>query len=95
MAVDRAWRSRAIVASAAGFVLALSILAPLLIGSITPSTQLTTVSRAPWWWLITQLSSLPTIFAAALFVALTLRLRQHADVRHTTATFTVPQGAAG
>jgi alpha-1,2-mannosyltransferase len=76
MAVDRTWRSRALVTSTAGFAVALSVVAPLLIGSVTP-TQLVALSHTPWWWLITQVASLPTIFAVALFVALTLRLRQH------------------
>jgi hypothetical protein len=77
MAVNRAWRTRALVVPTAGFVIALCILAPLLIGSVTASTGLTALSHTPWWWLITQVASLPTFFATALFVALTLRLRQH------------------
>jgi hypothetical protein len=40
---------------------------------------LVALSHTPWWWLITQVASLPTIFAAALFVTLTLRLRRHGE----------------
>jgi alpha-1,2-mannosyltransferase len=84
MALDREWRSRALVASTAAFVVAIAVLAPLLIANVTSSTQLVALSHTPWWWWITQLASLPAICAAAMLVALTLRLRPR--------IFTIPQG---
>ena len=84
MALDRAWRSRALVASTAAFVVAIAVLAPLLIANVTSSTQLVALSHTPWWWWITQVASLPAICAAAMLVALTLRLRP--------GIFTIPQG---
>ncbi len=87
MALDRQWRSRALVASTSAFVVAIAILAPLLIANVSSSTQLTALSRTPWWWWLTQVASLPAICAAAMLVALTLRLRSR--------TFTIPQGSPG
>ena len=84
MALDREWRSRALIASTTAFVVAIALLAPLLIANVTSSTQLIALSHTAWWWWLTQVASLPAICAAAMLVALTLRLRPR--------TFTVPQG---
>src|SRR6202035_4496848 len=72
MALDREWRSRALVVSTTAFVVAIALLAPLLIANVSSSTQLTALSHTPWWWWLTQVASLPAICAAAMLVALTL-----------------------
>jgi alpha-1,2-mannosyltransferase len=87
MAMDTEWRSRALIASTSAFVVAIAVLAPLLIANVSSSTQLTALSHTPWWWWLTQVASLPAICAAAMLVALTLRLRSR--------TFTVSQGSPG
>ncbi|GEM_PF-3135220 len=76
MASDRVWRPRALLFSTAAFVLAIAVLAPVLIGSVTSAAQLISLSHSPWWWPIMQVASLPAMGAAAMFVALTVRLRQ-------------------
>lgn len=88
MARNRGWRSRALVVSTTAFVVAIALLAPVLIASISSSTQLTALSHTSWWGPMMVVTSLPAICAAALLVALTVRLRQRQ-------VFTVPQGWRG
>ena len=75
MASDPAWRSRALLVSTVAFTLAIGVLAPVLIANVTSAAQLISLSQTPWWWVLTQVASLPTIAAAAMLVALTLSLR--------------------
>jgi alpha-1,2-mannosyltransferase len=77
MAAGREWRSRALVVWTATFVIAIAVIAPIMIASVTSASQLPALSHTVWWWPVMQLSSLPTICAAGMFVTLALRLRQH------------------
>jgi hypothetical protein len=76
MASDPAWRSRALTVSTATFVVAVAVLAPVLIANVSSSTQLTELSHTGWWWLLTQVTSLPAICASAMLVVLTVSLRR-------------------
>ena len=89
MASDRVWRPRALLFSTAAFVLAIAVLAPVFIGSVTSAAQLISLSHSPWWWPIMQVASLPAIGADS-------------DVRGPdrqaatgVLTFTIPQGGPG
>jgi alpha-1,2-mannosyltransferase len=88
MASDRAWRSRAVIASTAAFVAAVGLLAPLLIASVTSEAQLIALSHTPWWWPLTLVTSLPAICAGVMLVALSIGLRQQ-----RAPIFTIPQGS--
>jgi alpha-1,2-mannosyltransferase len=79
MASDRAWRSRALTVSTAAFVVAVAVLAPVLIANVSSSAQLAELSHTGWWWLLTQVTSLPAICAAAMLVALTVSLRRRIE----------------
>ncbi len=83
MAWDRAWRSRALTASTATFVVAVAVLAPILIANVSSSAQLTELSHTGWWWLLTQVTSLPAICASAMLVALTVSLRRGTERTRT------------
>lgn len=85
MARDQEWRARPLIVSTAAFAVAIALLAPTLIANVSSSAQLVALSNSSWWWPVMQVTSLPAICAAALLVALTLRLRQRM-------AFTVPQG---
>jgi hypothetical protein len=75
LVADPGRRSRVLIWSTAIFVGSTALLAPVLIANVTSFTQLTSLSHTGAWWLLTQLASLPALGAAAMFVALTLRLR--------------------
>jgi len=76
--VGREWRPRALVWSTVAFAVAVAVVAPVLIANVTSAAQLTMLSHTSWWWLLTQVASLPALTATALFVALTGRLRRSA-----------------
>ena len=76
--VGREWRPRALVWSTLAFAVAVAVVAPVLIANVTSAAQLTMLSHTSWWWLLTQVASLPALTATALFVALTGRLRRSA-----------------
>ncbi|MFI5285868.1 MAG: glycosyltransferase family 87 protein [Candidatus Dormibacteria bacterium] len=78
LVLGRDWRPRALVWSTIAFAVAVAVLAPVLIANVTSSAQLTMLSHTSWWWLLTQVASLPALTATALFVALTGRLRRNA-----------------
>jgi hypothetical protein len=48
----------------------------VLIANVTSWTQLASLSHSPFWWLLTQIASLPALGAAAMFVAFTVTLRR-------------------
>jgi alpha-1,2-mannosyltransferase len=75
LVADPGRRSRLLIWSTAVFVGSTALLAPVLIANVTSFTQLTSLSHSGAWWPLTQLASLPALGAAAMFVALTLRLR--------------------
>jgi len=75
LAMRTARRSRALLWSTVMFVASTALLAPVLIANVTSWTQLASLSHSPWWWLLTQVASLPALGAAAMFVAFTLTLR--------------------
>ena len=79
MAADRAWRSRVLTVATATFVVAVAVLAPVLIANVSSSAQLVALSHTGWWWLLTQVTSLPAISAAAMLVALTITLRHRVE----------------
>jgi alpha-1,2-mannosyltransferase len=78
LAMHPARRTRALLWSTVVFVVSTGLLAPLLIANVTSFTQLSALSRTPWWWLLTQVASLPALGAAAMFVAFTVTLRRAA-----------------
>jgi alpha-1,2-mannosyltransferase len=83
MASDRAWRSRALTLSTATFVVAVALLAPVLIADVSSSAQLVVLSHTGWWWLLTQVTSLPAICASAMLVALAVGLRRRREGTQT------------
>ncbi|MGA7988305.1 MAG: glycosyltransferase family 87 protein [Candidatus Dormiibacterota bacterium] len=76
LATQPAHRSRALLWSTVVFVASTALLAPVLIANVTSWTQLASLSHSPFWWLLTQIASLPALGAAAMFVAFTVTLRR-------------------
>jgi alpha-1,2-mannosyltransferase len=78
LAVHPPRRSRALLWSTVVFVASTALLAPVLIANVTSWTQLASLSHSPWWWLLTQVASLPALAAAAMFVAFAVMLHRAA-----------------